>query len=118
MIVSTTPWIDGTHVSRYLGVIAGEAIVGAHLGKDWLAGLRDSFGGRSGAYEGELEKARRIAMRKLESRAIELGANAVIGVSLDYEVLGQTNGMLMVCASGTAVLVERSAPAATSGQTD
>lgn len=116
MIVSTTPWIDGTHVSRYCGVVAGEAIVGAHMGKDWLASFSNTFGGRSGTYEAELEKARRIALRKLEARAAELGANAVLGVSLDYEVLGQNGSMLMVCASGTAAVVERPVPTAPSGQ--
>jgi uncharacterized protein YbjQ (UPF0145 family) len=103
MITTTTPSIDGRTIRGYLGIVVGEAIVGANLFKDLFAGIRDIVGGRSGAYERELEKARSIALGELEQQAAELGADAVVGVDLDYEVLGQSNGMLMVSASGTAV---------------
>ena len=103
MITTTTPSIEGRAIRGYLGIVVGEAIVGANLFKDLFAGIRDIVGGRSGAYERELEKARSIAVSELEQRAEELGADAVVGVDLDYEVLGQNNGMLMVSVSGTAV---------------
>jgi uncharacterized protein YbjQ (UPF0145 family) len=106
MIVTTTPSVEGRRITRYCGVVAGEAILGANLFKDLFAGIRDLVGGRSATYERELQRARDIAMQELQQRAQELGANAVVGVDLDYEVLGQGNGMLMVSASGTAVLVE------------
>lgn len=103
MIVTTTPGIEGRKITSYLGVVTGEAIMGANLFRDMFAGLRDIVGGRSGAYEKELRKARETAMDELQDAARELGANAVVGVDLDYEVLGDTNGMLMVSISGTAV---------------
>ena len=106
MIVTTTPSIEGKRITRYCGVVAGEAILGANVFKDLFAGLRDIVGGRSGMYERELQKARDIAMRELQQNAQALGANAVVGIDLDYEVLGQGNGMLMVSASGTAVVAE------------
>lgn len=106
MIVTTTPSIEGRRITDYRGVVAGEAILGANLFKDLFAGIRDLVGGRSSTYERELQRARDIAMQELEQRASELGANAVVGVDLDYEVLGQSNGMLMVSASGTAVVLE------------
>ncbi|MEF9949265.1 MAG: heavy metal-binding domain-containing protein [Comamonas sp.] len=106
MIVTTTPNIEGKRIIRYCGVVAGEAILGANVFKDFFAGIRDIVGGRSGTYERELQKAREIALKELEQRAAEAGANAVVGVDLDFEVLGQGNGMLMVSASGTAVVVE------------
>lgn len=106
MIVTTTPSIEGKRITRYCGVVAGEAILGANVFKDFFAGIRDIVGGRSGTYECELQKAREIALKELEQRAAEAGANAVVGVDLDFEVLGQGNGMLMVSASGTAVVVE------------
>ena len=105
MIVTTTQSIDGKKVTRYLGIVTGEAILGANIFRDLFAGIRDIVGGRSAAYEKELQRARRIALEELEERATELGANAVVGVDLDYEVLGGGNGMLMVSASGTAVVV-------------
>jgi uncharacterized protein YbjQ (UPF0145 family) len=105
MIVTTTPGVDGRQVERYLGIVTGEAILGANLFRDLFAGVRDLVGGRSAAYEKELSKARNIALQEMMERATALGANAVVGVDLDYEVLGQTNGMLMVSASGTAVLL-------------
>jgi uncharacterized protein YbjQ (UPF0145 family) len=103
MIVTTTPGIDGKAITAYLGVVAGEAIMGANVFKDLFAGIRDIVGGRSGTYERELQRAREIALAELAERAQALGANAVVGVDLDYEVLGQGNSMLMVSASGTAV---------------
>lgn len=106
MLITTTPSIEGKRITKYCGVISGEAILGANVFKDMFAGIRDLVGGRSGTYERELQKARDIAMRELEERAQEAGANAVVGVDLDYEVLGKENGMLMVSASGTAVVVE------------
>ena len=106
MVVTTTPSVEGKRITRYRGVVAGEAILGANLFKDLFAGIRDLVGGRPATYERELQRARDIAMQELQQRAQELGANAVVGVDLDYEVLGQGNGMLMVSASGTAVVVE------------
>lgn len=105
MQITTTPTIDGKRITAYHGVIAGEAILGANLFKDLFAGIRDLVGGRSATYERELQRAREIALNELKERAAELGANAVVGVDLDYEVLGHNNGMLMVSASGTAVVV-------------
>lgn len=104
MIVTTTPHIEGQRITRYCGVVTGEAILGANVFKDLFAGIRDLVGGRSATYERELQKARDIALAELQQRALELGANAVVGVDLDYEVMGQGNGMLMVSASGTAVV--------------
>jgi uncharacterized protein YbjQ (UPF0145 family) len=106
MIITTTPGVDGRHVERYLGIVTGEAILGANLFRDLFANIRDIVGGRSGAYEKELAQARQIALQEMTDRAQQMGANAVIGVDLDYEVLGQQNGMLMVSASGTAVVIK------------
>lgn len=106
MQMTTTPNLEGKRITRYCGVVAGEAILGANLFKDLFAGIRDLVGGRSGTYEKELQRARDIAMKELAERAQELGANAVVGIDLDYEVMGEKNGMLMVSASGTAVVVE------------
>ena len=106
MLVTTTPMIEGRKITKYCGVVAGEAILGANVFKDLFAGLRDIVGGRSSTYERELQRARDIALQEMQDKAAELGANAVVGVDLDYEVLGQGNGMLMVSASGTAVVVE------------
>ena len=104
MIVTTTPNIEGRAAERYLGIVTGEAILGANLFRDIFANIRDIVGGRSGAYEKELAQARDIALQEMQDHAQQLGANAVLGVDLDYEVLGQKNGMLMVSASGTAVV--------------
>lgn len=106
MLITTTPTIEGKRITRYCGVVAGEAILGANVFKDMFAGIRDLVGGRSATYERELQRARDIAMQELQERAQDAGANAVVGVDLDYEVLGRDNGMLMVSASGTAVVVE------------
>ncbi len=105
-MISTTPTIEGRHVVKYLGIVSGEAIMGANLFKDLFAGIRDIVGGRSGAYEKELRRAKEMALQDMEEEAKRLGANAILSVDLDYETLGQTGGMLMVSASGTAVLVE------------
>ena len=106
MLVTTTPSIDGQRITKYLGVVTGEAILGANVFKDLFAGIRDIVGGRSGTYEKELHRARDIALSEMQAQAQQLGANAVVGVDLDYEVLGPNNGMLMVSASGTAVMAE------------
>ena len=104
MIVTTTPNIEGHRILRYHGIVVGEAIMGANVVRDLFASITDIVGGRSGAYESKLADARRTAMQELERHAAALGANAVVGVDLDYEILGQS--MLMVSASGTAVSVE------------
>ncbi|MCS6829841.1 MAG: heavy metal-binding domain-containing protein [Armatimonadota bacterium] len=106
MIITTTPSIEGKNIRQYLGLVVGEAIVGANIVKDLFAGIRDIVGGRSAAYEEELQNARNIAVREMVERAQAMGANAVVGVDLDYEVLGQGGSMLMVTISGTAVVVE------------
>lgn len=102
MTITTTNVIDGKSVQEYLGVVTGEAIMGANIFKDVFAGLRDIVGGRSAAYEKELRKARDIAIAEMQQAAEEMGANAIIGVDLDYETVGQ-GSMLMVSVSGTAV---------------
>ena len=103
MILTTTPSVEGRPIREYKGIVTGEAILGANVFKDVFAGIRDLVGGRSGTYERELGRARQIALGELEQSARDLGANAIVGIDLDYEVLGQSNGMLMVSASGTAV---------------
>lgn len=100
MIVTTTPSVEGRAIGAYLGIVAGEAILGANIFRDLFAGIRDIVGGRSAAYEQELAKARKTALAELQQAAQALGADAVVGVDLDYEVI---NNMLMVTASGTAV---------------
>lgn len=103
MLMTTTSTIEGRPVHHYLGVVTGEVIVGANIFKDLFASVRDIVGGRSGAYEGSLRKARKTALEELTEEAKALGADAVIGIDLDYEVLGKEGSMLMVSASGTAV---------------
>jgi uncharacterized protein YbjQ (UPF0145 family) len=105
MILTTTPTIEGKEIKSYHGIVIGEAIMGANIFKDLFASIRDIVGGRSGSYEDELTKARQIAFRELEQEALDMGANAVVGIDLDYEVLGDKNSMLMVSISGTAVTV-------------
>ena len=105
MIVTTTPSIEGKAIREYKGIVTGEAIVGANVFKDLFAGIRDIVGGRSATYERELGRARQIALDEMAEAASQLGATAVVGVDLDYEVLGSNNGMLMVSASGTAVVI-------------
>lgn len=103
MIITTTHAVDGKTVRDYKGVVTGEAILGAHVFRDLFAGIRDIVGGRSGAYEKSLREARQIAFKEAEEEARELGAEAVIGVDIDYEVIGEKGSMMMVSVSGTAV---------------
>jgi uncharacterized protein YbjQ (UPF0145 family) len=105
MIIATTNILEGRPVQEYLGIVCGEAILGANIMKDLFAGVRDIVGGRSAAYERELAKAREIALHEMEEQAQALGANAIIGMDLDYETVGSGGAMLMVSASGTAVRV-------------
>jgi uncharacterized protein YbjQ (UPF0145 family) len=103
MLMTTTPSVEGRPVQEYLGVVTGEVISGANIFKDLFAGIRDIVGGRAGAYESTLRDARKMALAELEAEARTLGADAVVGIDLDYEVLGKGGSMLMVSASGTAV---------------
>ncbi len=105
MIITTTPGIEGKTIQEYKGIVTGEAILGANIFKDLFAGIRDIVGGRSATYENELRNAKDIALKEMEERAASMGANAIVGVDLDYENLGASGGMLMVTASGTAVSV-------------
>ena len=105
MILTTTSSIEGQKITQYHGVVTGEAILGANMFRDLFAGIRDIVGGRSGAYEKELRKAREIAFQEIQQAATDLGANAVVGIDIDYEVVGEKGGMLMVSVSGTAVSV-------------
>lgn len=107
MIVTTTSVLPGAHIGQYLGIVTGEAILGANVFRDFFAGVRDIVGGRSGAYERELAKARQIALEEMEREAAARGANAVVGVDIDYETISTGNGtMLMVTTSGTAVVTD------------
>jgi uncharacterized protein YbjQ (UPF0145 family) len=106
MIISTTPNIEGKRIVEYLGIVTGEAVRGANLFRDVFAGIRDIVGGRSGSYEKKLKKARDIAFEQIQEEADKRGANAVVAIDIDYEVLGDKNGMLMVSVSGTAVKIE------------
>ncbi|MEE3359470.1 MAG: heavy metal-binding domain-containing protein [Pseudomonadota bacterium] len=104
MIITTTPNVEGHKILAYKGLVVGEAIMGANIVRDFFASITDIVGGRSGAYEAKLQDARDTAINELKSRALQLGATAVVGVDLDYEVVGDT--MLMVSVSGTAVVLE------------
>jgi uncharacterized protein YbjQ (UPF0145 family) len=106
MIITTTPSIEGKKITEYKGIVFGEVISGVDFIKDFAAGLTNFFGGRSGSYEGELIEAREASLKEMRKRAESLGANAIVGVDIDYEVLGQAGNMLMVTVSGTAVIVE------------
>jgi len=106
MISTTTPGVEGKNIVEYKKIVFGEVITGVNFLKDIGAGLRNFFGGRSAGYEEELINAREQAVAEMEQRAAQIGANAVVGVDIDYEVLGADNGMLMVTASGTAVVIE------------
>jgi len=106
MIITTTPSIEGKKIVDYKGIVFGEVVAGVDFIKDFAAGISNFFGGRSGSYEGELIRAREEAINEMSQRAEELGANAIVGIDVDYEVLGQGNNMLMVTVSGTAVVVE------------
>ncbi|MBC8448574.1 MAG: YbjQ family protein [Chloroflexi bacterium] len=103
MIITTTPTVEGHPIEAYLGIVTGEAILGAHIGRDFLASITDIVGGRSKEYEEEVRKAREIALQEMAAEAAAKDGNAVVGVDIDYEVIRQ--GMLMVCVSGTAVKV-------------
>jgi len=103
MIITTTPSVDGRKIVSYVGVVTGEAILGANIFKDIFAGIRDIVGGRSAAWEGELRHARELALSEMGRQAQDLGADAVVGVDLDYETMGANNAMMMVSATGTAV---------------
>lgn len=104
MLITTTAMVQGKEITNYLGVVTGETIMGANVVRDFLASVTDIIGGRSGAYESKLKEAREIAMSEMQQEARRLGANAVVGVDIDYEVIRE--GMLMVAVSGTAVTIE------------
>lgn len=106
MLVTTTPNVEGKKIVGYIGLVNGEAIIGANIVKDFFAGIRDVVGGRAGSYEQGLREAKSIAVKEMVEQAQRLGANAVIGVDLDYETIGANGSMLMVSANGTAVLIE------------
>lgn len=106
MLITTTSHIEGMHIAKYYGIVSGETIIGANFVRDLFASVRDFVGGRSGSYEEVLRQAKSTALREMEDDARRLGANAVIGVDLDYETVGGNGSMLMVTASGTAVLVD------------
>ena len=106
MIITTTPSVEGKKISKYHGIVSGETIIGANVIRDLFAGIRDIIGGRSKAYEDVLREAKETALREMQDNAMSLGANAVIGVDLDYETIGASGSMLMVTASGTAVTIE------------
>lgn len=105
MILTTTPTIEGKPIKEYLGIVTGETIIGANVFKDFMAGLTDFFGGRSSTYEKVLIEAKNTALTEIQQRARQLGANAIVGIDLDYETLGANSGMLMVTVSGTAVVI-------------
>jgi uncharacterized protein YbjQ (UPF0145 family) len=106
MLITTTPQVEGKKIKAYLGLVSGEAIMGADIFKDLFAGIRNIVGGRAAAYEQELRRAKEMALQEMSENATVLGANAIVGVDLDYETLGQGGNMLMVSASGTAVRCE------------
>lgn len=105
MVLSTTPTIEGHSIREYKGVVTGETIIGANFVKDFFASIRDVIGGRSGSYEKVLAEARDTSMQEMQERASSLGANAIVGIDIDYETIGQNNSMLMVAVSGTAVVI-------------
>lgn len=106
MIISTTPTIEGHRIVEYKGIVTGETIIGANIVKDFFAGIRDIVGGRSSSYEEVLLEGKETSLREMQERAAQMGANAIVGVDLDYETIGGNGSMLMVAASGTAVVVE------------
>lgn len=105
MLLTTTSVIEGQPVREYLGVVTGETIIGANVFKDFLAGMRDFFGGRSGSYEKVLREAKDTSLREMEERARNIGANAIVGIDIDYETIGEGNSMILVSCSGTAVRI-------------
>lgn len=106
MILSTTPQIEGHSIRQYMGIVTGETIIGANIFKDFFAGIRDIVGGRSSSYEEVLREAKDTSLKEMSSRAQMLGANAVIGIDIDYETIGANGSMLMVATSGTAVVID------------
>lgn len=106
MILTTTSTIEGYRVRKYLGVVSGETIIGANFIKDFFANIRDVIGGRSGSYESVLRKAKEESMKEMQERALRLGANAIIGIDIDYATVGQKSSMIMVTCSGTAVVID------------
>lgn len=106
MILTTTPTVEGHSIREYRGIVCGEVVAGVNFIKDFGASIRNFIGGRSGSYENELIEAREKALEEMSDRARELGANAVVGIDIDYETLGADNGMLMATASGTAVVID------------
>ena len=106
MITTTTHTIEGRRIRQYIGLVTGEAIMGANVFRDFMAGLTDLVGGRSGTYESKFAEARETALQELQEEAQRKGASAVVGIDIDYQVLGTNNGMLMVTATGTAVKIE------------
>ena len=106
MILTTTPTIQGRNIQQYYGVVTGETIIGANFVKDFFASIHDVFGGRSSSYESVLREAKDAAMKEMQDRAARLGANAIVGIDLDYETVGQSGSMLMVSCSGTAVRID------------
>lgn len=106
MLLTTTPSVDGKKIVTYYGIVSGETIIGANAIRDFMAGLRDFFGGRSGTYEEVLRKAKNTALEEMANEAERMGANAVVGIDLDYETVGSSSSMLMVTCSGTAVRIE------------
>ena len=106
MIISTTPTIEGHRIVEYKGIVTGETIIGANIVKDFFAGIRDIVGGRSNSYEEVLLEGKETSLREMQERAAQMGANAIVGVDLDYETIGGNGSMLMVAASGTAVVIE------------
>ena len=105
MLITTTPTIEGRPIQEYRGIVSGEVIIGANVFKDFMAGLRDFLGGRSGSYEKVLIEAKEAALKEMTARAEAMRANAVVGVDIDYETLGQGGSMIMVACSGTAVVI-------------
>ncbi len=105
MTLTTTPQIEGYPIREYKGVVTGETIIGANFVKDFFAGIRDFVGGRSGSYEKVLREAKNTSLKEMTERAEALGANAIVGIDIDYETIGETNSMLMVATSGTAVVI-------------
>ena len=105
MILSSTPTIEGHPILEYKGIVTGETIIGANFMKDFFAGIRDIIGGRSGSYEKVLREAKDTALSEMQDRASQLGANAIVGIDIDYETVGQSGSMLMVAVSGTAVTI-------------
>ncbi len=105
MILTTTPQIEGYPIRQYLGIVTGETIIGANVFKDFMAGIRDIVGGRSSSYEKVLREAKESSMQEMVARAQELGANAIVGIDIDYETIGASASMLMVATSGTAVII-------------